>query len=31
MAERARLAGGDLTIGSQPGQGATVTVRVPLG
>jgi two-component system, NarL family, sensor kinase len=30
MTENARLAGGTLTIASAPGQGATITARIPL-
>jgi signal transduction histidine kinase len=30
MAERARNAGGTLTVVSSPGQGTTVTTRIPL-
>jgi signal transduction histidine kinase len=31
MAERARLAGGRLTVTSSPGRGTTLSVAVPLG
>jgi signal transduction histidine kinase len=31
MAERARLAGGHLTVSSAPGQGTTLAVQLPLG
>jgi signal transduction histidine kinase len=29
MVERARLFGGELQVGSHPGEGATVTLRLP--
>jgi signal transduction histidine kinase len=30
MKERARIAGGELTVSSEPGKGTTIAVRIPL-
>jgi signal transduction histidine kinase len=31
MAERARIFGGELAVDSGPGEGTTITVRIPSG